>query len=156
MAENKKPRSKIRLVFIGVRQSVKNKLRQTFCKLEDDGTLAKESRAYANLKGLGRPGAIYDVECDAEDDGSIYPGTLTYVGQWKDAEKVVTWQAQHDAAVAADRARRRHNNEAKRNLVEERLKPLRAAYWQCTGLKRAALLAQIVGYVTSRLSEERG
>ncbi len=155
MTEKAKPRGKIRLVFAGVRQGANKKLSQIFYKLNNNGEREKDLRAYSKVKGLGRPGAIYDVECDAEDDGTIYTNTLSYAQQWDNTEQVVEWQARHDATIAADRARRRHNREAKRNLIEERLRPLREAYQQCYGLERAALVAQIVGYVTGRLPEER-
>lgn len=147
------PRLKIQLVYAGLRQSTKDKLMQTFYKILPDGTLEDSYRAYSKIKGLGRPGAIYDVECDASDESTIYTSSLSYFDQWDDDAQVVKWQAEHDAARAADRARRRHNREGKRNLVEERLKPIRDVYWKCNGLERAALLAQVVGYITGRLPE---
>jgi hypothetical protein len=156
MADNNEPRGTVRLVYAGVRLGNKNRLKQTFHKVEGTGAFEAEPRVYSSIKGLGRPGAIYDVECDANKDSTIYSGTLRYIGVWDDEAQVVEWQARHDATQAADRARRRHNREAKRNFVEEQLGPIRKAYWKCSGLERAALLAQVVGYITGRLPEGRG
>lgn len=150
MADDAAKRSKVTLVFAGVREGEKRKLWQCFYKVCDDNSVEKESRAYTKLKGLGRPGGMYEMDCDAEKESTIYPGTMRYVGFLDDDALVTQWQAQHDAAQAADRARRRQARETGQNLIHEHLEPIRKAYAKCTGLERSALIAQVVAYVTGR------
>lgn len=154
MADKKKPpKNDVILVYIGVRAN-KNKLVQCFYKVLLGGTHEGDRRAYTKLKNLGRPGGVYSYELDAEDESSIYPATQKYIRFWGSEEgspeeaETVEWQALHDAANIADRARKRQKKETSRNLIQERLEPIRAAYHKSVGWERKALIAEVVAYIT--------
>lgn len=147
-SDTSKPKVTIQLVYIGMRVGKGGKAFQTFKKIEADGTLEDGDRWYSKVKHTGRPGGVFKVECDAADESTIYSGTLTYQHMWDDEEQVATWQAQHDAYNAADRARKRFKKDTGANRVLECLEPIREAYHNATGLERQVILAQAVSYIT--------
>lgn len=148
MAEEK--RGSVALVFAGVRETSNKKLAQCFYKVLTDGSHEKKQRSYTKIKAVGRPGGMYQFDCDAEDDSTVYPASMSYTGYWDDEDTVCEWQARHDAANSAARARRRQKRETGRNIIHERLEPIRDAYHKCVGMERNALLAQVVAYISGR------
>jgi len=146
-----KPRSRIKLVFVGVRQSMKNDMMYVFHKIMEDGiTLEKESRSYSKLKNIGCAGSIWSVEVSPDQESTIYTNTMKYEGMWGSTYKVVEWQALSDAAITAIGLERRKAKETSNNEVFECLEPLRKAYAKAVGRERQILLAQVVEYVTRR------
>lgn len=152
--KDEKKRSKVTLVNAGTRVDSNNKLWLCFYKVNDDGTREEKHRSYSKVKGLGRPGGVYEFDCDADDDSTIYPGSVHYVRFWAEKQdspkedEVLQWQMKHDAAHVADRARKRQKKDTSRNLIRERLRPIRDAYVKSVGWERKAIVAEVVAYIT--------
>ena len=147
-------KGKVTLVYAGARVGHNNKLFQCFYKVNDDGTHEEDHRSYSKIKGLGRPGGVYEFDCDADEEGTIYPGSKRYVRHWAENEdspeedEALKWQTKNDAANIADRARKREKKDTSRNLLRERLKPIRDAYVKSVGWERKAIVAEVVAYIT--------
>jgi NADH:ubiquinone oxidoreductase subunit len=152
--KEKEERGKVTLVYAGTRVGHNNKLFQCFYKVNDDGTHEEEHRSYSKIKSLGRPGGVYEFDCDKNEESTIYPGSKRYVRHWAEEEdspeenEVLQWQVQHDAANTADRARKREKKDTSRNLMRERLRPIRDAYIKSVGWERKAIVAEVVAYIT--------
>ena len=104
-------------------------------------------------KLVGRPGSIYEFECKADDDSTIYGNTRQWVGFLDEDPRVVEWQAKHDAFFAAQELERQEKKGKNTNLIQRQLAPLKVAYGKMVGHQRAAFLAQIIGYVTGRVTK---
>jgi hypothetical protein len=102
---------------------------------------------------VGRPGTIYEFECKAENEGSIFGDTGHWVGFLDNDPRVVQWQANHDAFFAAEELKRQEKKGKNRNLIQRQLAPLKVAYGHMVGHQRAAFLAQIIGYITGRVTK---
>lgn len=151
MADEPKPRARIKLVYVGIRQSEKNDVLYVFHKILEDGvTLEKESRKYSKLKSVGRAGSMWLVEVSPDQESTIYTNTMKYEGMWGATYKVVEWQALSDAAATAIAYEKRKAKDTSVNEVFECLEPLRKAYGKAVGRERQILLAQVVEYVTRR------
>lgn len=105
-------------------------------------------------KGIGRPGSIYEFEYPEGEEGTIYPTTRRWLGFLSNDPRVVEWQAKHDA-FHIDQERQREEKKGKTtNLIQRQLAPLKLAYAGMVGHRRAAFLAEIIGYVTGRVTTE--
>jgi hypothetical protein len=162
-AEEKKPNPKVKLVYIGPCTTSDGKLGGMFLPITDEqlrdkrlpDTLSQE-RIYGGKvpKLVGRPGTIYEFECKPEIESSIFADTRRYVGFLDNDPRVVEWQASHDAFFAAEELRRQEKKGKNKNLIQRRLAPLKVAYNKMVGHQRAAFLAQIIGYITGRVSKD--
>ena len=104
-------------------------------------------------KLVGRPGSIYEFECKADNNSTIFGNTRRWVGFLDDDPRVVEWQAKHDAFFAAQEVERQEKKGKNTNLIQRQLAPLKVAYGHMVGHQRAAFLAQIIGYVTGRVTK---
>lgn len=152
--KDKEERGKVTLIYAGSRMNSNKKLFQCFYKVNDDGTHEEDYRSYSKIKGVGRPGGVYEFDCEKDNDSTIFPGSKRYVRHWAEEEdspeedEVLQWQTQHDAAHVADRARKREKKDTSRNLLRERLRPIRDAYIKSVGWERKAIVAEVVAYIT--------
>lgn len=104
----------------------------------------KESRKYM----AGSPGSVYEVP-QIKGGTSIYSHQARYKGLWPDDEQRFRWQAEHRTATTTTDLRRK----AKREATEDNfaaLRPVRERYARLVSQdQRAALLAQVIAYVTA-------
>ena len=153
---------KVKLVYIGPCTTTDKKLGGTFLPITDEQLREKrlpdelpQERIYGGKipKLVGRPGTIYQFECKAENESSIFGDTRRWVGFLDADPRVVQWQANHDAFFAAQELERQEKKGKNKNLIQRQLAPLKVAYSKMVGHQRAAFLAQIIGYVTGRVTK---
>ena len=163
VAEEKKPNPKVKLVFVGPCTTTDKKLGGMFVPITDEQLQDRRlpealppERIYGGKvpKQVGRPGTIYEFDCDPEKETTIFGNTGRYVGFLENDPRVVQWQANHDAFFAAEELKRQEKKGKNRNLIQRQLAPLKVAYSKMVGHQRAAFLAQIVGYITGRVSKD--
>ena len=96
---------------------------------------------------------IYQFECKPDNETSIFGNARHWVGFLDNDPRVVQWQATHDAFFAGQELERQEKQGRNTNLIQRQLAPLKVAYNQMIGHRRAAFLAQIIGYVTGRVTK---
>jgi hypothetical protein len=162
VAEEKKPNPKVKLVYIGPCTTSDGKLGGIFLPITDEQLQEKrlpdtlpQERVYGGKipKLVGRPGTIYEFERSPENDTSIFGDTRRWVGFLDNDPRVVEWQANHDAFFAAQELERQEKKGKNKNLIQRHLAPLKVAYSKMVGHQWAVFLAQIIGYVTGRVSK---
>lgn len=104
-------------------------------------------------KLVGRPGTIYEFERSPEKESTIYGDTRRWVGFLNHDPRAIEWQAKHDAFFAAEELKRQEKHGKNKNLIQRQLAPLKVAYSKMVGHQRAAFLAQVIGYITGRVSK---
>jgi len=161
--KSSEPNPKVKLVYIGPCTTADKKLGGMFLPITDDQLREKrlsdtlpQERIYGGkiAKLVGRPGTVYEFECKPENETSIFGDTRRWVGFLENDPRVVEWQANHDAFFATEELKRQEKKGKNRNLIQRRLAPLKVAYNKMVGHQRAAFLAQIIGYVTGRVSKD--
>ena len=115
VAEEKKPNPKVKLVFVGPCTTTDKKLGGMFVPITDEQLQDRRlpealppERIYGGKvpKQVGRPGTIYEFDCDPEKETTIFGNTGRYVGFLENDPRVVQWQANHDAFFAAEELKR--------------------------------------------------
>ena len=159
-----KQNQKIKLVYIGPCTTVDKKVGCVFVPLTSEQydalrlpeDLPKEYIYGGDLpKLVGRPGAIYEFEYQENSESSaIFPHTRNWLGFLENDPRVVQWQAKHDAFFAGKQLAKQEANGKNTNLVHKQLAPLKVAYNKMVGHQRAVFLAQIIGYVTGRVTKK--
>ena len=158
-----KPHPKIYLVYVGPCETADGKLGAKFIKLTDAQFKQKrlpevtpDERVYSGTvpKGVGRPGTIYQFEVKDDDENTIYGTTRSFAGFLENDPRVMDWQAICDTFHHAKMLVAQKKKGKNKNLVQERLAPLKVLYSQMVGRNRVVLLAQIIGYVTGRVTNE--
>jgi hypothetical protein len=161
-AEPKAPNPKVKLVYIGPCTTSDNKLGSVFLPVTDEQFREKRlpeelppERVYGGKvpKLVGRPGSIYEFECKAENQGTIFGDTRRWVGFLDNDPRVVQWQANHDAFFAAQELERQEKKGKNKNLIQRQLAPLKVAYGKMVGHQRGVFLAQIIGYIIGRVTK---
>ena len=161
-SEQEAPRPKIKLVYIGPCTTTDQKLGGMFLPITDEQLVEKrlpeelpQERIYGGKipKLVGRPGTIYEFECKAENENTIVSDTRRWVGFLDDDPRVIQWQANHDSFFASQEVKRQEKKGKNTNLIQRQLAPLKVAYGKMVGHQRAAFLAQIIGYVTGRVTQ---
>ena len=156
------PNPKLKLVYIGPCTTTEQKLGGMFLPITDEQLREKrlpdelpQDRIYGGKipKLVGRPGSIYEFECKADNESSIFGNTRRWVGFLDDDPRVIQWQANHDAFFASQELARQEKKGKNKNLIQRQLAPLKIAYGNMIGHQRAAFLAQIIGYVTGRVTQ---
>ena len=109
-AETKKPNPKVKLMFVGPCITDDEKLGGKFIPITDEQLRERrlpealpQERVYGGKipKQVGRPGTIYEFDCDPENETTIYGNTGSWVGFLENDPRVVQWQTNHDAFFAA-------------------------------------------------------
>ncbi len=114
-----------------------------------DGTLAGDDGIWQKPLFTGRPGTVYALQRDADKPGvSVITNTAKWLGTWPDKALVTLWQIEHDAVRVEIDAKREREKAGRRNYGYEALDPFREAYWKASIRERAALLANVIGYIT--------
>lgn len=158
----KVPNPTVMLVYIRPCTTTDKKLGGVFLPVTNDQLREKrlsdelpQERIYGGTipKLVGRPGSIYEFECKADNDSTIFGNTRRWVGFLDDDLRVLEWQAKHDAFFAAQELERQEKKGKNTNLIQRQLAPLKVAYGHMVGHQRAAFLAQIIGYVTGRVTK---
>ena len=158
----KVPNPTVMLVYIRPCTTTDKKLGGVFLPVTNDQLREKrlsdelpQERIYGGTipKLVGRPGSIYEFECKADNDSTIFGNTRRWVGFLDDDPRVLEWQAKHDAFFAAQELERQEKKGKNTNLIQRQLAPLKVAYGHMVGHQRAAFLAQISGYVTGRVTK---
>ena len=158
----KVPNPTVMLVYIRPCTTTDKKLGGVFLPVTNDQLREKrlsdelpQERIYGGTipKLVGRPGSIYEFECKADNDSTIFGNTRRWVGFLDDDPRVLEWQAKHDAFFAAQELERQEKKGKNTNLIQRQLAPLKVAYGHMVGHQRAAFLAQIIGYVTGRVTK---
>lgn len=161
--EPRTPNPKVKLVYVGPCSTSDGKLGGMFLPITDEQLREKrlpdtlpQERIYGGKipKLVGRPGTIYQFEHKPENETTIFGDTRRYIGFLDNDPRVVEWQANHDAFFAAEELERQEKRGKNKNLIQRRLAPLKVAYSKMVGHQRAAFLAQIIGYITGRVSKD--
>lgn len=96
----------------------------------------------------GRPGAMYSVEVEKDDDRLYVHGAgKKYAGQWPCEEEVTEWQVLHEAEKGHAARDYKRQRAVKRNLPMDVLEPFRRAYAKADRGQRSFILARIIEYV---------
>lgn len=158
---DEKTNPKIKMVYVGPSTTSDKKVGAVFYPLTDEQFRDKRlpddlpaERLYTSVKGIGRPGTIYEYEYPEDKPTSIFPGTRRYAGFLENDPRVMQWQAEQDAFHVAKTLEQQEKKGKNRNLVQEQLAPIKVAYHKMVGHQRAAFLAQVIGYVTGRVTKE--
>ncbi len=156
------PNPKVKLVYIGPCTTADKKLGGVFLPITNDQLREKrlsdelpQERIYGGTipKLAGRPGSFYEFECKVGNDSTIFGNTWRWGGFPDDDPRVLEWQAKHDTYFAAQELERQEKKGKNTNLIQRQLAPLKVAYGHMVGHQRAAFLAQIIGYVTGRVTK---
>lgn len=104
----------------------------------------KESRKYLT----GSPGSVYAVP-QVKGSTSIYSSQARYKGLWPDEEQRLKWQVEHRTATTTTDLRKKAKKEGGGDNFAA-LRPIREKYGRLVSQdQRAALLAQIIAYITA-------
>lgn len=148
------------LVYLGMRPGGAKPIPIWLCVTEEqlgDGTVPSEDlkddcyRSYSSKPAgrhlAGGVGAAYDVP-QLKGTTRVYAGEARYRGHWPDDQKRAEWQLKHRTAVTAHELEKRRKKEgAEDNFAF--LKPCRERYSKLISQdQRAALLAQVIAYIT--------
>ncbi len=156
------PNPKVKLVYIGPCTTSNKKLGGVFLPITEDQLREKrfpeelpQERIYGGKipRLVGRPGTIHEFECKSDNENSIFGNTRRWVGFLEDDPRVIQWQAKHDAFFAAQELERQEKRGKNTNLIQRQLAPLKVAYGNLVGHQRAVFLAQIIGYITGRVTK---
>lgn len=158
MEKNTEQNPKIKLVYLRVCRTTDGKRGGRFVPVTDeqvrDGALPKalpEEKVFGwKVASLcGRPGTIYEFECPPDKVGqSIFPDTRRYCGRLDNDDRVLRWQAEHDAFLMQQELEAKEKKEKGTNEIHEHLKPIRTIYRSLRGRQRTVFLAQIVAFLT--------
>jgi hypothetical protein len=149
-------RPKRLLVYIG-REAIDDdakKLSYAYYSLDDDWERwplpkAKPTSLFKTKIGWSRPGQVVEVEYEAGNPGTVYPGTGKVVGSYP-SQTCTELVARSDAIEVAHRQRQLAAKEADRDLAWERLEPFAVAYRRIRTHDRAAFLANVIAQITGR------
>ena len=161
-SEPKVPNPTVVLVYIGPCTTADQKLGGVFLPVSEEQLRSKrlpeelpKERIYGGRlpKQVGRPGSVYSFEYKPDNPGTIYPDTRRWVGFLENDPRAVQWQANHDSYFAALELKRQETKGKNTNLIQRRLAPVKLAYSRLVGHQRAVFLAQVIGYLTGRVSK---
>lgn len=161
--EEKPQDPKILLVFKGACMAADKKQAAIFISITPEQwgkrKLPKElpdERIYSGkiLKYVGRPGAVYEFSYPAEKPTAIFPDTYRWKGFLDQDDRVLRWQAEHDAFVGELELKAREKKGKRRNLIHEQLHPIRCLYNSLRGRERTVFLSQVLAYITGRTNEK--
>ncbi len=94
-------------------------------------------------------GQVFEVESTDDVSTTIYPSTQRYLGLWPDEDARRAWRLFDETNKVDMELAARQKREAKDDPVADALAPLRDQYRRTIGgVRRAALLARIIQYVT--------
>src|SRR5260370_40175730 len=98
------PRPRMTLVCVGKTYIQNGKIGLVFREINENGSAGAE-RIYSqkDLKHV-RVGAVYEVECSAENLRSIFTNTLRWLRLWEDMPEAAALQAAADAFDTRDLA----------------------------------------------------
>ncbi len=156
------PNPTVILVYIGPCTTSDGKLGGMFLPITTEQVREKrfpetlpQERIYGGKipKLVGRPGTIYEFECKPDNGNTIFGDTRRWVGFLDNDCRVVQWQANHDAFFAAQELERQEKKGKNTNLIQRQLSPLKVAYGSMVGHQRAVFLAQMIGYITGRVTK---
>ncbi len=156
MSEEKE-RERHLFLMLGVRIGANNKkttvvVPVTEEEIERGSYEAEESwwsgKSANKLAALGNVGSVYSIEGERAEDGhwSLWIGSARWKCQWADVTKRLEWSAA-DRSCRAELARM----SAAKKMAEplhEQLEPVRRMYRGAVGVRRVALLAEMIRYVT--------
>jgi hypothetical protein len=155
---------KIKLVYIGVCLTTEDKRAGRFMPITEeqvaegampDQLPEEKVFSWKLASQCGRPGTIYEFECPPDKVGqSVFPDTRRYGGRLENDDRVLQWQAEHDAFLMRQELESREKKEKVVNEIHEQLKPIRAAYRSLVGRQRTVFLAQIIAFVTGAGGKE--
>ena len=157
--DQESPHPRRLLVYLGVREGDKGKLRHAYLAVEEDWQerefptsplpqLSDDLHLYGKRFGFSRPGTVVSIEFDPEKEGTVYTDTANVVGHIDD-ETAAAWRAASDAIKTAHDFLRNSKKDAARDLQLELLEPLREAYRKLRNRnQRTAFLARVMAYVT--------
>lgn len=157
------PNPRIRLVYVGPTITSEKKVGAMFYPVTDEQWQAKklpdvlvdtDYRVYGGVKDVGRPGVVFEFEYPADKPSSIYPGTRRYLGFLDNDPRAVEWQANRDAFLVDEALKKAEKSGKNKNLIQTQLAPVKVAYNKMVGHQRAAFLAQVIGYITGRVTKE--
>ncbi len=158
------PNPKIKLVYIGACTMGDEKRGGKFLPITDEQvkegalptTLPDQSIfSWKVASQCGRPGTIYEFECPPDKVGqSIFPDTRRYCGRLENDDRVLKWQAEHDAFLMQKELESRERKEKATNDLHDQLQPVRAVYRSLRGRQRTVFLAQIIAFVTGAGGKE--
>jgi len=164
MEPTEQPNPKIKLVYIGACTMSDEKRGGKFLPITDEQV--KEGALPATLPDqcifswkvagqCGRPGTIYEFECPPDKVGqSIFPDTRRYCGRLTNDDRVLQWQAEHDAFLMQKELESREKKEKATNELHDQLQPVRAVYRSLRGRQRTVFLAQIIAFLTGAGGKE--
>lgn len=119
----------------------------------DSGTANKNTRSYDGKESkkymTASPGTIFEVpEVTGSENSSIYPAKAQYKGLWPVQSQRTEWQLEHrTATTTADLKKRSKQETTEDNFAV--LLPFREKYRKLVSQnQRAALLAQMIAFVT--------
>lgn len=136
-------------VYVGVRRGVKKPLVDVYAPADaiaPDGSLDSEKlRVFAADRARRIVGGRYEVEVDTA--GGVFLQRARFEGSHPDASAVVTWKAESDAILAAERAAAAERRAKADGDALVALKPLRKLWARSVGYDRLALEAVVLSYL---------
>lgn len=147
-AETDKPaRPMITLVCVGKIYVSEGKIGLVFREVTAEGSLGNQ-RNYEQ-KGLQhvRIGAVYQVEIEAANPGTIYTNTFRWLRLWEDTAEASVWQVAADAFDTRHLAAQQEKKQNARRLPVELLAPIREQYWKTNPLGRLAIEVRVLAYL---------
>jgi hypothetical protein len=156
------PTQSILLVYIGSRLDPKGDSLNDFWmsvtpeefeagKMPDEPQNRSYGGKISKKRMTGVPGTVYKVqETIGSENSSIFPDSSKYEGQWPDQEQRTLWQVEHRTAVTTLDLRKKAKKEGSEDNFAV-LMPFRTKYRSLVSQdQRAALLAQMIAFVTAR------
>lgn len=136
-------KTRVRVVATRACTTTKGKRGVIFRRVLAGGELSPADLVFSGRDTLRcRPGSMFDCDAALGDDGkvaSIWFDSLTFVGRYDDKAAVLQWAAETQARDTAEAAERALRNEAKRNVIEEAIEPLRRVYRRMPAPQQRAL-----------------
>jgi hypothetical protein len=116
-------------------------------EVQSDDSLGSE-RIYQR-KGLEhlRVGAVYQVEADSADLGSIYTRTIRWLRLWGNTEEAAIWQLAAEAFDTRHLAAQQERKQNARKLPLEVLSPVRDEYRRTNPAGRLAIEVRLLAYL---------
>jgi hypothetical protein len=100
------------------------------------------------LGNLGPVGRLFKLDAELTDEGGLGVSNIETAGFWPDIDDTIEWQAKSDAIRSARAAANKEKAESRKNLMHERLEPIRMAYRRASAQERQQILAAVIYYVT--------
>ena len=120
-----------------------------FRPIAEDGTLGDDLLPFGFKQIV--PGAIYNIETNAERDHAI---KINFVEMWSDAEDLAEWRAVSKTASVARAAARAEARGRRADPILACLKPLRRAYQRTHWANRMALKLIVLAALEKPVAED--